>query len=124
MPTLNDPIAISLGPIDVRWYALFILAGIGSALALSYGLAAQRGLEAGFLLDIAPWVVFLSIAGARLYFVLLEWDSFRDRLGDAINIRSGGLSIHGALIAGIVTVVVLCRMYGQPTFAWMDVIVP
>ncbi|MBA3274877.1 MAG: prolipoprotein diacylglyceryl transferase, partial [Chloroflexia bacterium] len=30
MPVLNDPIAISLGPIDIRWYALFILTGIAA----------------------------------------------------------------------------------------------
>jgi phosphatidylglycerol:prolipoprotein diacylglycerol transferase len=124
MPTLNDPIAISLGPIDLRWYALFILVGIGSAIGLSYWLAAKRGLDPGFLLDLAPWVVFLGIAGARVYFVLLEWDYFQDRLTEAINIRSGGLSIHGAIVAGVIVIVVFCRIAGQSSLTWMDVIVP
>lgn len=124
MPTLGDPSAFSLGPIDVRWYALFILAGILSAIGLSTWLAGRRGLDADFLLDIAPWVVFLSIAGARLYYVLLEWDTFRNDPGAALNIRSGGLSIHGALIVGVITVVVFCRRHRQPFFTWADVILP
>jgi phosphatidylglycerol:prolipoprotein diacylglycerol transferase len=124
MPTLHDPVAVSLGPLDIRWYALFILSGIFAAIGLSSWLAAQRGLESGFLLDIAPWVVFLSIGGARLYYVLLEWDSFRGRPLDAINFRGGGLSIHGAIIVGILVLVVLCRSFGQPTLTWMDLIVP
>lgn len=124
MPTLGDPSAFSFGPIDVRWYALFILTGIFGAIGLSAWLAGRRGLDTDFLLDIAPWVVFLSIAGARLYYVLLEWDTFRDNLGAALNIRSGGLSIHGALIVGVITVVVLCRRHRQPFFAWADVILP
>jgi phosphatidylglycerol:prolipoprotein diacylglycerol transferase len=124
MPTLHDPVAISLGPIDVRWYALFILTGIFAAIGLSYWLATVRGYDGGFLIDIAPWVVFLSIAGARLYFVLLEWEHFRSDLGGALNIRSGGLSIHGAIVVGIVVLVMLCRMTGQPALTWMDVIVP
>lgn len=124
MPTLGDPSAFQIGPIDVRWYALFILAGILGAIGLSRWLAGQRGLDADFLLDIAPWVVFLSIAGARLYYVLLEWEYFIDEPGQALNIRSGGLSIHGALIVGIVSVIVLCRRYGQPFLAWADIIIP
>ncbi len=124
MPTLNDPIAISLGPIDVRWYALFILLGIAGGLALSYRLAAERGLDPGYLLDLAPWLVFLSIAGARLYFVLLEWEYFQDHLRQAINIRSGGLSIHGGIIVGVIVIVVFCRIFHQPTLTWMDIIVP
>jgi phosphatidylglycerol:prolipoprotein diacylglycerol transferase len=124
MPALDDPIAFSLGPIDVRWYALFILLGIACGLALSYWLAGKRGYDPGFLLDLSPWLVFLSIAGARTYYVLLEWDYFRDNLGQAINIRSGGLSIHGGIVAGILVVIVFCRIYQQPTLTWMDIIVP
>jgi len=124
MPTLGDPTAFTLGPIEVRWYALFILGGIVGAIALSYRLARGRGLDPDFLLDIAPWVVFISIAGARLYFVLLEWDYFADHLGEAINVRSGGLSIHGALIVGILSVWLLCRRGRQPFLVWADLIVP
>ncbi|CAA9559145.1 MAG: Prolipoprotein diacylglyceryl transferase [uncultured Thermomicrobiales bacterium] len=123
MPTLGDPTAFALGPLEIRWYALFILAGIASAIFLSYRLASARGVDPEFLLDIAPWVVFLSIAGARLYYVGLEWTYFSDHLGEAINIRSGGLSIHGALLVGIPTVWALCRRNRQPFLAWADLIV-
>lgn len=124
MPVLNDPIAISLGPIDIRWYAVFILAGIAAGLGLSYWLAGQRGLDGDVLLDLAPWLVFLGIAGARLYFVLLEWDYFQDHLLEAVNIRTGGLSIHGGIVIGIVVIVAYCRLVGQSPLTWMDIIVP
>lgn len=124
MPSLGDPIAFSLGPVDVRWYALFILTGILGAIGLSSWLAGRRGLDPEYLLDIAPWVVFLGIAGARLYWVVLEWDRFRDDPLGALNIRSGGLSIHGSIIAGIIVIWVLTRRDGQPFFTWLDLIVP
>jgi len=124
MPSLSDPIAVSLGPFDIRWYALFILSGILGAIWLSSWLAGKRGLDPEFVIDIAPWVVFLGIAGARLYWVLLEWERFRDDLLGALNIRSGGLSIHGAIIAGVVVIWVLTRRRGQPFFTWLDIIVP
>lgn len=124
MPTLGDPIAISIGPLDIRWYALFILTGIIAAVFLSANLAERRGLDPNILFDMAPWVVFLSIAGARAYYVLLEWDDFRDDLSGALNIRSGGLSIHGAILVGVITVWVWCRLRGEPFLPWADLIVP
>jgi len=124
MPTLDDPFAFSFGPVEVRWYALFILAGIAAAIVLIRWLATKRGLNPEFVLDMAPWVVFLSIAGARLYYVLLQADAYADNPADALNIRLGGLSIHGALIAGIATVYVYCRMRGERFFTWIDLLVP
>ena len=124
MPTLDDPVAFSFGPVEVRWYALFILAGIAAAIVLIRWLAAQRGLDPEFVLDMAPWVVFLSIAGARLYYVLLKADFYLDNPADAFNIRLGGLTIHGALIAGIATVYVFCRLRGERFLVWIDLLVP
>ncbi|HYI23841.1 MAG TPA: prolipoprotein diacylglyceryl transferase, partial [Thermomicrobiales bacterium] len=124
MPTLTDPVAVSFGPFDVRWYAIFILLGIAGALILSSWLARRRGLDPNVLLDMAPWVVILGVAGARAYFVLLEWDRFRNDMGAAINIRSGGLSIHGGLVVGLIVIVVLCRIWRQPVMTWLDLIVP
>ncbi len=124
MPTLNDPVAVSLGAFELRWYAVFILIGIAAALALGSWLARERGLDHNVLLDLAPWVVVLGVAGARLYFVLLEWDRFRGDLGAALNIRTGGLSIHGGLVVGFVVIVVLCRVWRQPVLTWLDIIAP
>jgi len=124
MPTLHDPIAFSLGPLEIRWYALFILCGILGAVALSYWLAAKRGLDPEYIFDMAPWVVFLGIAGARLYYVALEWRHFQGDPLAALNIRSGGLSIHGSIIVGLIVIWGLCRRSRQPFFTWIDIIVP
>jgi phosphatidylglycerol:prolipoprotein diacylglycerol transferase len=124
MPILEDPVAFSFGPVEVRWYALFILAGIAAAIVLIRWLAVKRGLDPEFVLDMAPWVVFLAIAGARLYYVLLQADYYADNPADAFNIRLGGLTIHGALIAGILTVYVFCRLHGEHFLTWIDLLVP
>lgn len=124
MPTLHDPVAFSLGPFDVRWYALFILTGIVGAIALCCWLAKMRGIDPDAILDMAPWVVFIGIAAARLYFVILEWDRFRHDIPGALNIRGGGLSIHGAIVAGAITIWVLAHRWNLPPWRVVDVIVP
>lgn len=124
MPTLHDPIAITLGPLEIRWYALFIVIGISLAVWLAMWLANQRGMNGELILDMAPLVVLGAIVGARLYYVILEWDRYKSDLGGAINIRSGGLTIHGAIIAGGLIVWLYTRKQKEGPWPWLDVIVP
>lgn len=123
MPSPADPVAIDFLGLSVRWYALFILAGIVGAIWLIRGLARRRGMDPEFVLDIAPWVVFGAIVGARLYYVLLRWDDYLDDPGDMVNIRLGGLTIHGAIAAGAGVLAWVCWRHGQRFLAWADLIV-
>ena len=124
MPVLNDPTAFSLGPLDVRWYALFILTGIFVAIGLSSWLAGQRGLDPDFLLDMAPIVVISALVGARVYYILLRWDYFLDHPGEAFNVRLGGMTIHGGLVAGVLALWWYTRRHNQPLLTWADVVAP
>src|SRR5215212_9707284 len=124
MPSPSNPVAISLAGIDVRWYALFMLAGVVSGVALTRFLARRVGLDPEWVLDAAPWVVLFSILGARLYYVALRVEHFSSSPIEAINVRLGGLSFHGALIVGTVTFAILCRRARQPFLWWTDAVVP
>lgn len=124
MPSPADPIAFTFLGFDIRWYALFFLAGILAAIILTRALAARLGLDPDWVLDAAPWIILWSIVGARLYYVSLRTDFFLANPWDAINIRLGGLSFHGALIAGILAFAVLCRRHRQPFLAWTDAAIP
>jgi phosphatidylglycerol:prolipoprotein diacylglycerol transferase len=82
------------------------------------------GLDPEWVLDAAPWVVIASIAGARAYYVLLRLAYFLQHPSDALNIRLGGLSFHGALLVGVVVFALLCRRHHQPFLSWSDVVIP
>jgi phosphatidylglycerol:prolipoprotein diacylglycerol transferase len=123
VPTLNDPVAISIFGLSIRWYAIFILTGIIVSVLGSQALARRRGMDPEFLLDVAPWVVLGSIVGARFYYLLLKWDFYSRHPAEAINIRLGGLTIHGALAAGILIFAWFCWRRGQRFLAWADVVI-
>ena len=65
VPSPPDPVAFSLFGLEIRWYALFMLAGIIAGFTLARALAARLGLDADWTLDVAPWIVLFSILGAR-----------------------------------------------------------
>jgi phosphatidylglycerol---prolipoprotein diacylglyceryl transferase len=124
MTSPSDPIAFSLFGFDVRWYALFMLAGVVAGMFLTRELACRLGLDPEWVIDATPWVVLFSIVGARIYYVALRADYFVSNPAEAINIRLGGLSFHGALIAGIITFAVLSHRAHQPFLRWTDAVVP
>jgi phosphatidylglycerol:prolipoprotein diacylglycerol transferase len=124
MPSPADPVAFSLLGLEIRWYALFMLGGIVAGLFLARFLAARLGLDPEWVFDVAPWIILWSIVGARLYYVALRGNYFLANPLEAINIRLGGLSFHGALVAGIVTFAILCRRHQQPFLAWTDAAIP
>jgi len=123
VPSPSDPVAITLLGISVRWYAIFILSGILAAIWLVRELARRRGLDPNFPLDAAPWVVFAGIAGARIYYILLQAGYFIDHPDEALNIRLGGLSIHGAVLAGVPVLAYFCYRNGQRFLTWADLVV-
>lgn len=124
MPVLHDPTAFSLGPLDVRWYALFILTGIFTGIGLSSWLAGRRGLDPDFLLDLAPFVVIGALIGARVYYIMLRWEYFLDHPSEALNVRLGGMTIHGGLVAGVLVVWWYTRRHNQSMLVWTDIIAP
>jgi phosphatidylglycerol---prolipoprotein diacylglyceryl transferase len=124
MPSPSEPIAFSFFGIEVRWYALFMLAGVVAGLLLARYLAGRIGLDPDWVIDAAPWVVLFAIVGARAYYVALRGDYFDSHPGEALNIRLGGLSFHGALIVGTIAFAVLCRRAKQPFLWWTDAVVP
>jgi phosphatidylglycerol:prolipoprotein diacylglycerol transferase len=110
--------------IEIRWYAIFILAGIVAGIWLVRELARRRGMDSNFPLDALPWVILAGIVGARLYYFLLRSDYFLANPGEALTLRLGGLTIHGALAGGIAMLFYLCRRAGYSFLAWADLVVP
>ena len=121
MPKLSDPVAIELLGFSIRWYAVFILTGIIVALMIMRWLARSRGLDPDFPLDAAPWVILAAMIGARGYYLLLKWQYYLDNPSEAINIRLGGLTVHGAIVGGLIALWLYCRHRDQRFLTWGDI---
>ena len=105
-----NPIAFTLfDKIEVRWYGIIITLGIITAFAYCAYRARQEKILFDDLLDMAIFTVIFGILGARLYYVLTSLDEF-ESFYEAIAIWEGGLAIYGAIIAGALTVFVMCKI--------------
>ncbi|MBL6797938.1 MAG: prolipoprotein diacylglyceryl transferase [Synechococcus sp. BS307-5m-G39] len=122
--TSPGPELFQLGPFVLRWYGLLIALAVLIGLNLSSWLARQRGLDGALISDLLPILVLASVVGARMYYVAFEWRTYQGSWWDAIAIWRGGIAIHGALIAGTLSVIVFCRWRRVPFWDVLDVLVP
>ena len=84
----------------------------------------KRGLHPEFLTDLLIWAVPLAIVGARIYYVIFEWDNYKDNPGEIIAIWSGGLAIHGALIMSVIVAYIFTKKRNTSFLKVADILAP
>lgn len=121
--THPDPIAFSIGNLDVRWYGIMLALGTMVAVVISCKRAPRHGLTDDDVLDALIWMLPAGIIGARLYYVLFNLDMYHS-LAEAINIRNGGLAIHGTLLFGAAALIIVCRHKKISSLNMLDLMMP
>jgi phosphatidylglycerol---prolipoprotein diacylglyceryl transferase len=110
--------------IAVRWYGVLIMMGA----VLGAWLAARRAVARGYHAD-HTWNqlmigLILGIIGARIYYVIFEWEQFGGDLWRMLNITTGGLAIHGAVVGAIISAIIYTRHQNLPLWQWFDIHMP
>jgi len=119
-----DPIALSLGPIQVHWYGVIIGLGIILALYIAIRESTKRGLHQDLFTDLMLWAIPIAILSARIYYVVFEWDYYGQNPGEILAIWNGGLAIHGALIGGVITAIVFAKKKKVSFWQLADIAAP
>lgn len=124
-PFHMDRIAFSLFGIDVNWYGLIITCGMMLAVLYALWHAKHEGVKSDDIIDLALVLIFCGVIGARLYYVIMEFDqylvsggTFWQNLGgtlyNIIAIWNGGLAIYGGIIAGFLSAMVVAYVKKIP----------
>ena len=94
--------AIKLFGLSIHWYAVVIVAGIALAVLLACARERRLGLPKDVTLDLALACIPAAIIGARLYYVLFQWESYADGpWWRVFAVWEGGMAIYGGIIAGV-----------------------
>ena len=125
-----DPIALSLGPLQIHWYGLTYLV----AFALFYGLALQRtrqpqwahlGWNGRDVEDLLFYGVLGVILGGRLGYVLFyKLGDYLAHPLDIFMVWKGGMSFHGGLLGVLVAMALFARRRGRSFWEVTDLIAP
>ncbi len=120
---LIDPVAIQIGPLAIRWYALAYIAGIvlGWRLMRRLVVADPKVATPEQVDDFVTWATLGIILGGRLGYVLFYRPGhYLSHPLEALMVWQGGMSFHGGLLGVVVAAVLFCRQQKIPTLAFGD----
>ena len=111
---------ISVFGFSIAYYGIIIGIGMLTGIWVAQNDAKRRGQDPDIYLDFALYGIIFAIIGARLYYVIFEWDMYKDNLLQIFNLRAGGLAIYGGVIGAVLTLIVFTRKRKVSFFSMAD----
>lgn len=130
-----DPVAVAIGPITIKWYALSYIAGLVGGWFYARRLVAADRLwgvvrrpSLNDIDDLIVWVALGVVLGGRIGYVLFyNLPLYLDDPLEILAIRNGGMSFHGGFLGAVLAMVLFARSRKLSPYTLLDlaaVVVP
>jgi len=115
--------AFYIGDFGIRFYSIIMFFAIICGVLFSVFIAKKSyfAVKPEIIWDMLPILVLSALAGARLYYVVLDWGFYSKNLGEILAVYNGGLSIHGAILGGFAGLIVYVRKNKLNLWNYADV---
>ncbi len=120
----NVPKNFTVFGFTIAFYGVIIGFGVLAGLLIAVHNAKRSGQNPDDYWDFAIYAIIFSIIGARLYYVIFEWENYKDDLLSIFNTRNGGMAIYGAVIGAFTTLFIYSRVKKRNPFQMGDTAVP
>jgi len=125
------PDGFYIGPLKIYFYGIIIMLGVLAAVGIAVREAKRRGQDSEIVWDMIPWLLMMGIIGARLWHVFTPSRSmgvgpeyyFSHPL-EILNTRQGGLGISGAVIGGVIALIIYTKRKKLSFLTWADISAP
>ena len=118
-----DPILFKIGQFEIRWYSVLILVAIIIGYKMAESEASKFSISKDIMFNMAFWMIIFGLIGARIYYVLFNWELYSHDLLSVVRFWEGGLAIHGGIIAGALTMSLYCKKYNLRSIKVCDIVV-
>ena len=106
----NVPQGFTIFGFYISLYGVIIAIGVIAGISIVAHIAKKTGQDPDDYWDFAIYGVLFGLVGARIYYVVFEWDSYKDNLLEIFHVRNGGMAIYGGVIAAFLTLFIWCRI--------------
>lgn len=119
-----DPVAFSLGSLSVYWYGICLMTGTLVAYFWTMRYIKRLGISENKFVWMLIFGVIVGVIGARIWYVVFEWQSFKGDLGMIFDLRTGGLAIHGVIVSVAIYMIILAKIWKVPLIGLLEVLAP
>lgn len=115
-------VAFNLFGYPVYYYGIILASAIFVGIYCAYLLYKKfyDDTKAKNIIDFSPWIIVTGILGARLYYCLVNFSYYVSHPLEVLYIRQGGLSIHGMIIVGILSLFIFSKKYKMSFLQLVD----
>ena len=122
--TLDFPASFSFSlfghEFTIYMYGIVMAAAFLAAVFYASRKAPKLGIKSDDVFSLVLWVLPLAIVGCRIYYVIAQWDEFKDDLISILYIWEGGIAMYGGTIAGALTIIIWSKCKKIPFSATLD----
>jgi len=117
-----DPVAFRIGNFEVYWYGILIAAALVVCIVLALKQAKKNNFPDTLVYDTMLVTIPCAIVGARAYYVIFNWDIYKDNLKSIFDTRAGGLAVYGGILCCILGLLIMCKIRKIPFTSLTDYI--
>ena len=121
--TIDPPAYITVFGRNIYLYGIVIGLGFLIAILFCSANAKKFSLKSDNVYDVILFVMPIGILGARAYFVAFQWDYYSLHPNELLAVLNGVLEIYCGIIAGVITLLIVCKGKKIKPFAMLDLII-
>lgn len=118
-----DRVFFSLGGVTIYWYSIMILLAVLVGMFV-VNIESKKNNMKDYFDNLSFYLIIFGVIGARLYYVLFEFDKYRYDLLSIFKVWEGGLAIYGAIIAGLIVIINYAMKNKTSILKTTDILVP
>lgn len=107
----TPPEGFSLGPLYVHSYSITMLIAIWTGYFIALAQARKQKIPQAVMTDAVLITLIAGVIGARLGYVIQNIPHFTTNWQEALQINGGGLSIHGAVVVGLIALAIFAKKH-------------
>ena len=111
---------ISIGDFQIMFYGIIIACGFLVGLWVAQQEAKRTGQNPEIYMDYLLVMMIPAIIGARIYYVVFSWDSYKDNIPEIFNLRHGGLGIVGGVAMAVLVLFLFAKAEKQSVLLMLD----
>ncbi|MEE9258789.1 MAG: prolipoprotein diacylglyceryl transferase [Nitrospinaceae bacterium] len=118
------PVLLEFGFIKIFTYGLLVATGFFMAILFAGAQGEKEGMDREKVFDLCFYIMISSLVGARLLYIVVEYQYFLKSPLEVFKFWKGGLVFYGGLILGVIVSMIYMRRHSMPVWKVADVLAP